>query len=200
MSARHFLMAAALATFAPVAVSAQTPASDVPLSLDVPPAFHVTVGFAHASWSDGALSGANGVGLTVSRHVFGPVRGVFDFATLSGNTLSGSGTEAARHYLVGAGIAVAPELTVGGHGVRPKVGAAIGTWVSDPASDSSSTRSQNAWELFVGFDANLYGPLTLGVRYRHVPMRLQDVAAQGPSVPHTALSAHIFQVGLGVRF
>jgi len=200
MSARNPLAAAVLAMLAPAVISAQTPASDIPLRLPVSPAFRVTVGFAHAGWSDDALSGANGVALTVSRHVFGPVRGLFDFATLSGNTLSGSGAEAARHYLAGAGVSVAPELTAGGLVVRPELGAAIGTWVSDPAADSSSTRSQNAWEVFIGVDANVYGPLTLGLRYRRVPMRMQDVAAQGPTVPSIALRAQVFEVGLGVRF
>jgi opacity protein-like surface antigen len=200
MSARHYLTFSLLAFVAPVAAAAQTPASMEPLSVSVRPAFHVTVGYAHAGWSDAALSGANGLALTASRHVAGPVRGVFDFATLSGNTLSGSGVAPARHYLVAAGFAVAPELAAGGHLVQPEVGVAIGTMVSDPAAGSSSTRSQNAWELFAGADVGVYGPFTLGLTYRHVSLRMQDVAALGPVIASTPLSAHVFEARLGVRF
>ncbi len=194
------LAATLLALVAPAAASAQTPASDVPLSVSVSPAFHVTVGYAHAGWSDGALSGANGVAVGVSRHVVGPVRGVFDFATVSGNTLAGSGTESARHYLVGAGLAVAPELMAGGHLVQPEVGVEIGALVSDPAADSSSTRSQNAMELSVGLDVGIHGPFTLGLHYRHAGVRLQDVAVQQPIVPSKPVTAHLLEVSLGVRF
>ncbi len=201
MHARHHLTVALLALLVPAAAAAQAPASTVPLTLGVAPAFHVTAGFAHASWSDGALSGANGISVTASRHVVGPVRGVFDFATLSGNTLSGSGVTPARHYLAVAGIQVSPDLRAHGRLVQPEVGVGIGTLVSHPtAADSSLTRSQNAVELSAGLDVGVWGPVTLGVHYRHLSVRLQDVAEAGPTVPQTPVAAHLLSVGVGVRF
>ncbi len=200
MSMRHHLPLALLALLVPAAATAQAPASNAPLSLSVHPAYELTVGYATAGWSDQALSRADGPALSLSRRVVGPVLGIFDLATLSGNTLSGSGVEPARHYLAIAGIAVAPELFAGGHLVRPEVGVGIGTLVSDPAADSSATRSQNAVQVSAGLDVGVGGRFTIGVHYRHVGLRLQAVATQGPVAPSTAVGADLVEVGLGVRF
>jgi opacity protein-like surface antigen len=184
----------------PLTVGAQTPANNAPLSVSLPRSFQVTVGFAHAGWSDAALSGANGISVTASRHFAGPVQVTFDFASLSGNTLSGSGVEAARHYLVNAVVAVAPRLTADGHLVQPEVGVGIGALASAPAADSSSTRSQNTWEIVAGVDVGVGGPFTLGLAYRHVSVRLQDVATPGPTIPSKPVSTHILEARVGVRF
>ncbi len=185
---------------APATAVAQTPANQAPLSLDVHPAFNVAVGFAHMSWNDRALSGADGISLVASHQLARFVRLACDFATLSGNTVSGSGVEAARHYLVHAELSVAPEISVEGHLVHPQLGAGIGTVVSDPAADSSSTRSQNAWEILAGVDVDVVGPLTAGVQYHRVATSLQDVAAQGPQSTGSAVRAHLIEARIGVRF
>ena len=195
------LLLALVASIAvPHAAAAQTPANNAPLSVSLPPAFQVTVGFAHAGWSDAALSTANGIAVTASRHFAGPVQVTFDFASLSGNTFAGSGVEAARHYLVNAVVAVAPRLTAKGHLVQPEVGVGIGTLATAPTADSLSTRSQNTWELVAGVDVGVVGPFTLGLVYRHVSVRIQDVATPGPTIPSTAVSAHVLEARVGVRF
>jgi Outer membrane protein beta-barrel domain len=187
-------------TGAPATSCAQTPANDAPLSLSVAPAFHVSAGLAHVGWSAAGLSGATGLSLTASRHITGPVQVTFDFATASGNTVSGSGAEAARDYLVDAALEVAPELSAAGRPVQPEVGLGIGTLVSDPAADSSSTRSQNDWDLRLGVVVGVGGPFTVGVRYRRMSVSLQDVAASGATVPSTPMTANVVEVRLGVRF
>jgi len=194
------LLALVASLAVPHTAGAQTPANNAPLSVSLPPSFHVTVGFAHAGWSDAALSGANGISVTVSRRFAGPVQVAFDFASLSGNTLAGSGVEAARHYLVNAVVAVAPRLTARGHLVQPELGVGIGALASAPAADSLTTRSQNTWELVAGVDVGVAGPFTLGLAYRHVSVRLQDVATPGPTIPSKSVSANVLEARVGVRF
>lgn len=194
------IMALAVCLAAPTSGKAQTPANDAPLSMPVHPYFHVTVGFAHASWGDPVLSGANGISVTASRHFVGPVQVTFDFATLSGNTLSGSGAAAARHYLVNAVLAVAPELSARGHLVEPEVGVGIGAVATHPAADSASTRSQNAWELTAGVDVGVVGPFTLGVAYRRVSVHLQDVSTTGPTIVSAWERANVVEARVGIRF
>jgi hypothetical protein len=204
MRVRHCLTVPLLVLVVPFAVpviaAGQTPANDAPLSVSLSPAFHVTVGFAHAGWSDAALSGANGISITASRHFAGPVQVALDFASLSGNTFAGSGVERARHYLVTAVVAVAPRLTAKGRLVQPEVGVGIGALASAPAADSLSTRSQNTWELVAGVDVGVAGPFTLGLAYRHVAVRLQDVATPGPTIPSKSVRANVVEARVGVRF
>ncbi len=201
---RAHALAMALLAFAlpaPAAVTAQTPESMGPPRIPATPDFHVTVGLAHASWSGATgLTGATGPAVGVTRHVVGPVRVAFDFATLSGNTLSGIGVESARHYLINAGIAVAPTFYAGERIVQPQVGIGIGTLVTDPATPTSSTRSQNDWELVAGLDVGLTGPFTLGAGYHRMRVSLQDAAATGPSAASTAVTANVFEVRVGMRF
>jgi len=158
------------------------------------------VGLAHATWSGTGLTGATGPTVGITRHVIGPMRVAFDFASLSGNTFSGSGVESAHHYLIDAGVTLAPTFHAGERIVQPHVGLAIGTLVTDPANATSSTRSQNDWELVAGLDVGITGPFTVGAGYRRVRVSLQDAAATGPTAASTAVTANVFEVRVGVRF
>lgn len=193
-------LAALLLPGTAAAAAAQTPAATPPAPLPATPAFHVTVGFAHLGWSDSRLSAATGPTLGVSRRVVGPVRIACDFASVSGNTFYGAGTDPAHHYLLEAGITVAPDLDLGGATIRPSVGAAIGSLVSDLARSGATTRSQNSWSLSAGLDVSLFGPFTLGAAYRHVKVRLQDASVAGVNVPSTPVGADLLSARIGLRF
>lgn len=196
----HALAVSLVALALPVAAAAQTPAPAGPPRIPATPMYHVTVGLGHATWSGTGLTGATGPTVGITRHVVGPFRVAFDFASLSGNTLSGTGVESAHHYLIDAGIAAAPTFRAGERIVQPQVGLAVGTLVTDPANATSSTRSQNNWALVAGLDVGVAGPVTLGAGYRRVSVSLQDVAATGPNAASTAVTANVFDVRVGVRF
>lgn len=196
----HRLAVSLLALALPVGAAAQTPAPVGPPRIPATPMFHATVGLAHATWSGTGLTGATGPTVGVTRHVVGPIRVAFDFASLSGNTFSGTGVASAHHYLIDAGITVAPTFHAGARIVQPQVGIGVGTLVTDPANSTSSTRSQNNWELVASLDVGVAGPVTLGAGYRRVRVSLQDAAATGPSAASTAVTANVFAVRVGLRF
>jgi opacity protein-like surface antigen len=196
----HALAVSLLALALPITAAAQTPVPEGPPRIPATPDFHVTVGLAHATWSGTGLTGATGPTVGITRHVIGPMRVAFDFASLSGNTFSGSGVESAHHYLIDAGVTLAPTFRAGERIVQPHLGLAIGTLVTDPANATSSTRSQNDWELVAGLDVGITGPFTLGAGYRRVSVSLQDAAATGPTAASTAVTANVFAVRVGVRF
>lgn len=192
-----------LAVFGVLAVSGAARAQDrivPPEPLPAGPNYHVTVGIEHLAWSGTGLTGATGPMITASRHVVGPVRAAFSLATASGNTIAGSGTEPARHWIVGAGFDVAPSFAVGRRALVPFAGIGIGTVVSDPDNAGDQTRSQNSWEWRVGLDLEVAGPMTLGAAFQGLHVWLHDAAASGGTVTAVERSANAISVRAGVRF
>jgi hypothetical protein len=107
---------------------------------------------------------------------------------------------ATRHYLLDATLLVAPRLQVANREVVPQAGIGIGTTVSNPAVDSLTTHSQNTWGWLVGVDAQLVGPISLGVQLRRLSVRLQDVTSTAPSTPGVSTGVTAIVGRVGVRF
>jgi hypothetical protein len=185
-----------LALCAAVGRPARAAAQDATTPLPAVAEFHVTAGLASLSWARDAVAAAAGPTLSVERHVLGPTA-----VQLGATTVSAAvGTEPARHYLVDAGVLVAPTLSLGTWHVTPQLGIGIGTTVTDPGVDSLPTRSQNTWGWTVGADAQLFGSVTVGARYRHFRVRLQDPASTAPTVAGTPTGVTWLEARLGVRF
>jgi hypothetical protein len=171
-------------------------AQQAPTPLKSPPRSGIAVGIARLTWANDAVASATGPSLAFERRLVGPTAVSAGVATVS----AAVGTEGARHYVVDVALRLAPELRPGGLSLTPYVGLGIGTTVTDPATDSLTTRSQNTWEWMAGLDAAIMGPLTVGLQFRRLQVRLQNLDVPPPAVSATAIGVTWLEGHLGLRF
>lgn len=179
-----------------LALPAAAAAQQAPPTLKSTPHFGVAVGVTRLVWAHDAVASATGPSLTFERRLVGPTAVSAGAATVS----AAVGSQGARHYVVDVALRLAPQLHPGAVTVTPYLGLGIGTTVTDPATDSLTTRSQNTWEWMAGVDAAILGPLTAGIQFRRLQVRLEALDVLPPDVSGTAVGVTWLEGHIGVRF